>query len=133
MSNTTARKTAQTKPEGEADFDAPALTPTQKVLLEVEAERKAQDERWGEQNHPLGGGKNPAAAREVYAQKAEGWKAINDDRVEADTMGWDSIVLEEVFEALAEEDPQVAREEWVQIAAVAVAAIERIERLDEGA
>ena len=104
------------------------LSPTQGVLLEVLEEREKQDAKWGEQNHPLLGGDIPASALSYYAVRADNWKAINDQRVSKAKMGWDSIALEEVYEALAESDPAKAREEYVQLAAVAVAAIECIDR-----
>lgn len=108
---------------------AKPLSPTQAVLLDVLAEVEKQDARWGEQNHPLVGGDIPRSAYRFYANKAKDWKAINDQRVEKRKMGWDSIILEEVFEALELTDPAEAREEWVQVAAVAVNAINCIDRL----
>jgi NTP pyrophosphatase (non-canonical NTP hydrolase) len=69
------------------------------VLDEVRAERERQDRKWGEQNHPL------------------------------DT--WMTVLMEEVGEAaqdvLKGRTPEL-RKELVQVAAVAVAAIEFIDR-----
>jgi len=103
-------------------------TPTQQVLVEVRQERDAQNERWGEQNHPSGGGRAPEKAYAYYAQRAADWKAINDARVANGTLGFDSILLEEVYEALAEEDPAKRRAELIQVAAVAVCEVEAIDR-----
>lgn len=109
--------------------EAGALTPTQQVLLEIEAERKAQDDRWGEQNHPILGGEAPEKARAYYAARAANWHRINDERVGKKALGWDSILLEEVYEAFEATDTASIREELVQVAAVAACAVERIDRL----
>lgn len=109
-----------------------AVTPTQAVLLDVLAEREKQDEKWGEQNHAPIGGDMPSRGRLYYAGRADDWKAINDDRVKKDKMGWDSIALEEVYEAFGAETAGEYREELVQAAAVFVAAIESFDRSPEG-
>jgi hypothetical protein len=44
------------------------------------------------------------------------------------TTTWKHILREEFLEAMAEEDPEQLREELVQVAAVAVAWIEAIDR-----
>lgn len=111
---------------------AKSVTPTQGVLLEIESERKAQDERWGEQNHPQGGGKSPAKAHAYYDNLANSWKSINDERIKNGNLGFDGILLEEVYEALAESDPVKRRVELVQVAAVAACMIEAIDRNDLG-
>jgi len=108
------------------------ITPTQAVLLEVEAERQAQDKRWGEQNHPQQGGNAPAKGIAHYAELADQWKRFNDARVKAGTLGFDSILLEEVYEALGEESPGLRREELLQVAAVAVCAVEALDRNGSG-
>lgn len=108
------------------------ITPTQAVLLEVETERKAQDKRWGEQNHPQQGGNAPDKGIAHYAELADQWKAFNDARVAAGTLGFDSILLEEVYEALGETDTALRREELLQVAAVAVCAIEALDRNGPG-
>ena len=48
--------------------------------------------------------------------------------MESGAHSWDAILLEEVFEALAESDPVRRRAELVQVAAVAAAEIEAIDR-----
>lgn len=72
---------------------------TKPVTQDVIAERLRQDEKWGEQNH-----------------KPEKWF---------------TILLEEVGEAARaalESDPANYREEMVQVAAVAMAAVESFDR-----
>lgn len=105
------------------------------ILVEVADERGRQDERWGEQNHPFvwTTGKD----HEMYAAMAVQLKELNaarvaqsnDDGVPSDrNCSWDSILREEVYEALAESDHVRLRHELVQTAAVAVAMIECLDR-----
>jgi hypothetical protein len=102
--------------------------PLTAILAEVRAERKQQDEQWGEQNHPLVGGSDPELSRAHYEGRATAWKNANGFRAKWDNMGWDSILIEEVYEALAEEDEQKARAELIQVAAVALTVVEAIDR-----
>jgi hypothetical protein len=95
------------------------------IVAEIADERVRQVERWGQQDHPSF--LNHPSPRE-YGKHADRWKAINDARVEKGTLSWDGILLEEVYEALAEEDPIARRAELVQVAAVAAAEIEAIDR-----
>lgn len=103
---------------------AKALNPlkTFDVLTEVMAERSQQDELWGEQNHPLTNPDYdclPDKFSDFHAAEAEMWRRISARRVQEGTIAWDGILREEVHEA---------RAEWLQVAAVAVAAIECIDR-----
>jgi hypothetical protein len=101
------------------------------VLIEVLRERQAQDKKWGEQNHPMIGGgdlRHTGIARGAYADQAESFKQINAVYEREKIMGWDTILLEEVTEAMAESDPAKIRAELVQVAAVAVAMIESLDR-----
>jgi hypothetical protein len=98
-----------------ADTELPSV-----VLRHVAAERALQDARWGEQNHPDGTGGNQAAAdlaRRVCQQAAD-----------AGQLTWRQVLDEEVQEAFAEAGPGRLRTELVQVAAVAVAWIESIDR-----
>lgn len=96
------------------------------VLAAVHGERGLQDARWGEQNHP--DVRHPTAARSVYAKEAWLRKDTNEMRVANGTLAWDGILLEEVYEALSESDPAKLRAELIQVAAVAVAWVEAIDR-----
>ena len=92
------------------------------VLREVNDERNRQDAKWGEQNHPNGTGhSNQKAQAEIARDRC-------DDYFSMGIGAWDLILLEEVWEALAESDPEKLRTELVQVAAVAVAWIEAIDR-----
>lgn len=99
------------------------------VLLEVQHERNRQDEIFGEQNHPIiADDEFSAESREYYADQAELWKLANTFRKAKGGLAWDGILLEEVCEALAETDPARVRAELIQVAAVAVAMIESLDR-----
>ena len=117
------------EPDPTADVLAEVMTAD--VLAEVMIERARQDERWGEQNHPdvYDGGVGLAqSSRRTYAGTAEQWKRANDARAAKGRISWDGILLEEVFEALAESDPARLRAELIQVAAVAVNWVEAIDR-----
>ena len=107
------------------------LHATREVVLEVITERGAQDAKWGQQDHPLG--MHPTRefpwvgllTAYTLANIARGhceWAA------NAEQLTWADILAEEVFEAFAAASPAEARAELLQVAAVAVAAIESIDR-----
>ncbi|WP_432010152.1 hypothetical protein [Streptomyces cucumeris] len=118
--------------------------PTRVVLDEIHAERLRQDEKWGEQNHPdIDPRDIDVVTRDYFRQKAEIHRAVNEERATPSrTVGrcsacpegdhthtaWDVVLLEEAYEALGEEDPARLRAELVQVAAVAVAWVEAIDR-----
>ncbi len=95
---------------------------TSLVADEVVAERARQDGRWGEQNHPDGTG-SPA-------QIATGASTRQDCEAAAarGRLTWCDVLREEVAEAFAESDPQLLRAELVQVAAVAMAWVEHLDR-----
>lgn len=110
------------------------------VLEEVSQERGRQDAKWGEQNHPNGTGDQVALLHGWTLPKQLGLvpvtmgafaytaRSVTDAAAEAGTVTFADILLEEVAEAFAEEDPAKLREELIQVAAVAVAWIETIDR-----
>lgn len=98
------------------------LGPGAGVLGEIVAERARQDAKFGEQNHRDGTGQYPETidadvARMACKQAAEGGY-----------LDWLHILREETAEAFAESDPAKLRAELVQVAAIAVAWIEAIDR-----
>ncbi len=101
---------------------------TRDILLEVHDERRRQDARFGEQNHRDGLG-HPMAfdyptewrAKESY----EHAKRTND-------LTWCHVLGEEFCEALHAGNVDRLREELIQVAAVAVAWIECIDRRASG-
>lgn len=88
---------------------------------DVRREREAQTDKWGEQNHPDG---ITQATVITSLDLASAYKDLNDhgDR------SWQTILLEEVYEALSETDPDKLREELIQVAAVAMTWAEAINR-----
>lgn len=102
---------------------------TYDVLTQVHYERTLQDEKWGEQNHPfLPPNGTDWLLRSDYLWNAEGWKVRNEYRQASGQLAWEGILLEEVFEALSEEDPVKREQELIQVAAVAVAIVESSRR-----
>jgi NTP pyrophosphatase (non-canonical NTP hydrolase) len=75
------------------------LTPTNQVLIEVAGERMRQEVKWGQQDHG-----------------AHGWLPILTEE------------FGEVGKAMCENDPVNLREELIQVAAVAAAWVECIDR-----
>ena len=94
----------------------------QTPLEEVQAERHRQDAKWGEQNHPDGTG------QVVDIEYADDVKAACDANHRAGIGTFRDILEEEVAEAFAESDPAKLRAELLQVAAVAVAWVEAIDR-----
>src|SRR5688500_12369976 len=98
--------------------------PTQGVLREIRRERNKQDAKWGEQNCPLVTPLWSQSERAWHHDEEMAWKDINDRASTANGgpgMAWNGILLEELHEAFAENDPAKVRAEMVQVAAVAVA------------
>lgn len=92
------------------------------TLAEVNRERVAQDARWGEQNHADGTG---APWRTDHANKV---RRLCQERFANGEGTWLHILQEEVAEAGAESDEAKLRAELIQVAAVAVAWVEAIDR-----
>ena len=109
------------------------------ALEDVLAERARQDAKWGEQNHPDGTGPETrpllphlrinALPPHAHARDlADAFTSSTNDHAAADNVTWTDILLEEVFEALAEDDETKLRTELVQVAAVAAQWVEAIDR-----
>lgn len=96
------------------------------VLSDITSERARQDEKWGEQNHPDGTGcgssDQDTKVRAIQARSACE-AAFRNSRGT-----WRHILMEEVCEAMAEDSPASLRDELVQVAAVATAWIEALDR-----
>lgn len=94
---------------------------TWNALDDVRQERLQQDRKWGEQNHPDG-------TADYFKITADAMRSVADYHAKTETLTWRHILEEEFYEALAETDPVKLRAELVQVAAVAVAWIEAIDR-----
>jgi len=108
------------------------------ALNDVVDERGRQNHKWGEQNHPNGTGPTATVLDGGPAHQPVRWieagalrdylRAATNFRANQAKVAWADILLEEVFEALAESDPATLRAELVQVAAVAVQWVEAIDR-----
>jgi hypothetical protein len=96
------------------------------VVNEVVSERLHQNEKWGEQNHTDGTG-GP-----IEIEHAKAAKSLCDTMFRDGKGAWRFILLEEVAEAFAESLPGNLRTELIQVAAVAVAWVEAIDRRLDG-
>lgn len=93
------------------------------VLEDIEQERYHQNEKWGEQTHADGTGEHFIHPEAVTAMRNEVERAFAEERGT-----WRHILSEEIAEAFSESSPERLREELVQVAAVAAAWIEDIDR-----
>lgn len=94
---------------------------TSSVLVEIAAERAAQDARFGVQDLPDGTDAEYVVEADRHREDC--------DRMFRFGMGtYRHVFLEEVYEALAETDPVKLRAELVQAVAVGVKWIEAIDR-----
>lgn len=107
------------------------------ILREVLEERQRQHEKWGFQNHPLVDDvlrqRNPPdperMAEEYEIPTGDRAKFLCDLRHSRGDGTWADILVEELSEFVEAATLRTnAREELVQVAAVAVAAIEAIDR-----
>ena len=114
------------------------------VLAEVAAERARQDSKWGEQNHPDSTGPDVLALMGVWlsipgidpagledygaAELSQAATAATNAAAKRGEVSWRDVLLEEVFEALAADDAASLRAELLQVAAVAAAWVEAIDR-----
>lgn len=91
------------------------------IFGEINAERFRQDAKWGKQHREDGTG-GP-----VMRDEADRMRTACNWLAEHGGADWRAVLLEEVYEALAEEDQAKLRAELVQICAVSCAWIEDID------
>lgn len=99
--------------------------PTSGVLGDVAKERQRQHEIWGVQSHPNNTG--PEESIPGGHNYEETLEAVRETNEVFNNPSWDTILLEEVFEALVEKKPRPLRRELVEAAAVCVAWIEDLD------
>ena len=111
------------------------MTNDSDIAVEVLTERRRQDDRWGEQNHPDGTGPAvivsglPSLAGVARLDNLRTWATADCDRAAAHgSVTWTHILLEEVLEAVAEDDEVKLRAELIQVAAVAQQWVSAIDR-----
>jgi hypothetical protein len=101
------------------------------ILIEIQQERTRQDQKWGEQNHPDGTGPDEillGMSSYDYEYLTKMAKEATDTHAAEGTCTFADILLEEVFEALAEKDQDKLRKELIQVAAVAAQWAQKIDR-----
>ncbi|ROO82634.1 hypothetical protein EDD29_0115 [Actinocorallia herbida] len=96
-----------------------------RIHAQIRAERDLQDAKFGEQNHRDGTG------LPIYRHAANRYRDQAKRNAEDGALAWRDVLLEEVYEALAEKEPEALRAELVQVAAVATAWVEAIDRRSE--
>jgi NTP pyrophosphatase (non-canonical NTP hydrolase) len=90
---------------------------TERVLVEVGWERERQDAKWGEQNHDL-----PTYLAILTEEVGEVAEAVLEHRFPGQAEKYSAVEVETARLC-------VVRDELVQVAAVAVAMIERVDRM----
>lgn len=100
------------------------------VLSEVLAERERQEAKWGQQNHPwhVPGLSTESVRAELRIPSSTEARDYVQSLADYGILSYSAILLEEVCGAVDESDDQLARKELIQVAAVAVAAVEAIDR-----
>lgn len=98
------------------------------VLDEVSYERCRQDAKCGQPSLPDGTGPEVALFGIHFEEYSHLFRDLCDYAHDHGRKTWAHVLLEEVFEALAESDPTRIREELIQVAAVAVQWVEDIDR-----
>ena len=104
-----------------------AVFPQTRALVfdSVNKERDRQEAKWGAQSWPNG-------TSDEYRWVADAYRNVCNDNMKDGTVTWHDILLEEVFEALGEEDADKLENELVQVIAVAVNWVEDIRRKRNG-
>lgn len=100
------------------------LTASTAFAAKVVEERARHIARWGIQNHES---YNSELKVREYKRAEERYKSIWSAQKAEGRITWDVVLLEEVFEALSETDPEKRKEELIQVAAVAIAEAESID------
>jgi hypothetical protein len=90
---------------------------------EIDAERQRQLAKFGDQHHPDGTGLHPARQKQL----ADEARSLCQRAAREGFLAWSHILMEEVREAMAEEDPAALRMELMQVAAVCAAWIADID------
>lgn len=102
------------------------------VLEEVSQERGRQENKWGQQDHPDGTRDDRRMLRDVtqptWGTMSHAARIVTNTAAEDGSLEWLDVLFEEVAEAFAESDPARLRAELIQVAAVAVAWVEAIDR-----
>lgn len=112
------------------------FTISHSVLDEVGMERGRQDEKWGPQNHPdlaeVFKGETPDQVASGYFIPTAGFaKCMCESDFDQGYPNWAAVLIEELAESIEQAalgDTKELRKELIQVAAVAVAWVEAIDR-----
>lgn len=107
--------------------DLSRINRRQTVLAAINAERNHQEEKWGPQSYGNGTGPTRNVFGHAALTLAGMARDLCDVRAERGEATWLDILLEEVFEAAAEDSQTKLRSELVQVAAVCAAWVEDID------
>lgn len=103
------------------------------ILAEFSQECRAQQGKWGVQSHPNGTGPGVywglSEPRDAW-ESALLFRGITESLAQQERLTWLAILMEEIAEALAEDDPHKLRAELVQAGAVIASWVEKIDRID---
>ena len=99
----------------------------EKHLAEVEAERTRHLDKWGEQSLELHSF-NELGMHSLQVQ-LDSARYLND--YAGGGYDWYTVLHEEMLEAFTETDPRKQREEFIQVAAVALAIVNDLDRKSE--
>ncbi len=100
---------------------------TASVLREVRNERRRQDAKFPDQRLRLSDIPQRVNLTHEYEMLLESARLENDHHSRLNSATWESVMREEWCEAVLEPDLDKAREEWLQVAAVAVRVVENID------
>lgn len=103
----------------------------EKIFEEIRTERNKQDQKWGQQNHPVLNPdlKSASAQCSWHALPEEDYaRTLVDKGVKEGTLTFMNILVEEISEAASCQDAVELRKELIQSTAVLVAMIESLER-----
>jgi hypothetical protein len=114
---------------GECNKKPPPLY-TETVYDKIKKERDHQDAKWGPQDHPsIKNGMISNFISSYYGILTEDEAKLACDAAFKDGHGtWSHILIEELSEAIHAKTEEKRKEELIQVAAVAIAWIESIER-----
>ena len=102
---------------------------SESTAREVLKERRRQQDKWGTQNWPILSNFLPRLTRVRYlVTDAEAQKKWVEKLMQNETCTYMDILLEEVLEAIEAPSPEELREELIQVAAVAMAMVESLDR-----
>lgn len=107
-----------------ADIYAATFQRIVSILSAITAERAKQLKRWGVQELPDRVENNDDYTPEEADERARSYKTAA--TAKPSLVSWQAVLLEEVYEALAETEPDKIIAELIQVAAVAVSWIENL-------